>query len=514
MVFGAWVGVGLTLACSASVFRREAVDAAVLDGFAIHTHDKAVTVTLYTDQKATYSTESQGRQFTIVLPDAQLSKRQLDEGLPVVIDDKNRFIGRAVPTADGKVKIILPNLPSGEYAVSVQQQHAPSPDSLENAAIDSRAVATASAKANRISRILPRPAVKAPPAKHTGPFIVSNRNIASSAEETPLSIAPQSRPMRLTASNEPDTSGSPVRGTIWNPYVVKHPPSNTDTRRDAEKNPTIHNDSSSWIYSQTPSLPANSAFRPATGNPLSYLQAISSNAFRAAPPRFPILMAPVAPYRPASPSTSKTTISGTGAPSEPVSLPSSVKNKPVQHPPASFAPSPPASRNTNPPEPLASLPAWLWLALSLFFGGIGLFSLIGSLSLLRLVFWRELSGDLLARIRHSIDVRKPSTGESARAGKSSKPPWEIAPHFPSHIPIRGKDGSNPAKTGFADTSFINALDYTEKAPPSISNAIHKTLRSRFASASRHRTPHTTVSTRFGALAQRPLNSSDVALSPR
>jgi hypothetical protein len=513
VVFGAWVGVSLALACSMAVFRRGAADAAVLDGFAIHTRDKDVTVTLYTDQRATYSTESQGRQFTIVLPEAQLSKRQMDEGLPVVIDDKNRFIGRAVPTADGKVKIILPNLPSGEYNVSVQQQrYAPPPDTLDTPAIDSRAVAVTPVKAARVPGIHPRPAVKAPPVRHAGPTIVSSRNAASATPETAFSLSQPSRPMRLSASGASDVfdlSGPAARGTIWNPYVVKRSPA-WNANPGAGKDP-MDVDATAWMRTPPPSR-VPPIFRPTAGDPLGYLHAISPGAFNALPPRFPILTTPAASHRPARPSGG---VSKAASPEKTASsgpAPPAVKNNPAQRPSESSASSSVAKQRDNPSEPLAILPTWLWLALTLFFGGIGLFSLIGSLSLLRLVFWQELSGDLIAWIRRTA-IGKPATprglsGEPAVSG-IPKSRWESAPPFPLQIPIRWKTGGEPAKVGFADTSFINALDYTTRAPNSIPDAVHGTLRLRFPSSSRPRACRTTANRSATPPGQTPLLSSQV-----
>ncbi|MDX2084071.1 MAG: hypothetical protein SFZ03_01615 [Candidatus Melainabacteria bacterium] len=92
-----------------------------LDGFDIQTEGQSVKIQLKTNARAQYATENKDGVFSVTLKDTRLSPEQMKNGLPVVLDNENRFIGRAVPVGDNQVKIILPNLPSDQYSVSVVQ---------------------------------------------------------------------------------------------------------------------------------------------------------------------------------------------------------------------------------------------------------------------------------------------------------------------------------------------------------------------------------------------------------
>ncbi len=97
-----------------------------LERFEIETSDNnSVKVILYTDGRATYHTEAEDKGFSLILDKTRLSEASLRNGLPVVIDNKNRFIGRAVAGAEGQIKIIIPNLPTNQYSVSVLQRSVP-----------------------------------------------------------------------------------------------------------------------------------------------------------------------------------------------------------------------------------------------------------------------------------------------------------------------------------------------------------------------------------------------------
>ncbi|MFN8615360.1 MAG: hypothetical protein U0003_05575 [Vampirovibrionales bacterium] len=91
------------------------VDAAELNGFRLESSDNgALAIHVQADAMPTYDVEplagangSQG--VSIILKDTQLSNTLRQKGLPVVIDNRNRTIGRAVPGEGNTVKIVIPN---------------------------------------------------------------------------------------------------------------------------------------------------------------------------------------------------------------------------------------------------------------------------------------------------------------------------------------------------------------------------------------------------------------------
>ncbi len=106
-----------------SFFDSASAEERVLDRFEIQTsNDNSVKVILYTNGRSAYHTEPQDKGFSLVLDNTRLSEASLKSGLPIVIDNKNQFIGRAVSAPDGKIKIIIPNLPVNQYSVSVLQK--------------------------------------------------------------------------------------------------------------------------------------------------------------------------------------------------------------------------------------------------------------------------------------------------------------------------------------------------------------------------------------------------------
>lgn len=515
VVFGAYVSLALTLALTFDASYR-AFSATQLDGFAINTHDKAVTVTLYTDQHATYTTETIGRQFTIILPDTQLSKRQSEEGLPVVIDDKNRFIGRAVPTNDGKVKIILPNLPASEYDVSIQQQPISPSSTASKVATDTaannssrpvRKVAAAS-KPVVLPQLKPRPAVKLNTASQfenvTAPHAEPVSNPRFSVSNVPSNRIPIEMP------NE-GSNGSVSRHTIWNPYVVQRTSDVTvggSAPHPMKLATTAPNtiDFTAGAISET--LPpdwnalaaAQARAEQLKNDPLGYLHAVPPMAFNAIPPQFPVLTSPGFSSHSSMVASKDATSAGKSGEVKPVDAkPGSVVA--VTTTKLSQANATPQSQAVS-GSFTAALPHWLWVALALFLalflGGIGLFCLIGSLSLLRLVFLREKApkapavsaASTPAAVAMPINfvsfpnfqsqfqpMAGPLAGLSKATGAAATSPK------PSVVRASGSSTGNMAtKTmQFADTAVVNALDYTTRAPRSMSDAVESSLALRFSS---------------------------------
>lgn len=417
---------------------------AELDGFAINTQDKAVTVTLFTDQRANYTTEHHGKQFTIVLPQTQLSKEQLENGLPVVIDNKNRFIGRAVPTDDGKVKIILPNLPAEDYAVSIQQKR--------------RGQSAATTKP--IESLKPRPAVKAEPESH----------FEQVASNFPKPVAkPGQSANHLRLSPAPQKAN---RGQVWNPYVYRPTDfqpvaSKTVTRPVAKKAPRIAvNTQDEPVSTVSVAESVQQAFgdqnispQPAsTGNasdPLWYLHSLPpSNAAQATGDTLQGPAAQLLPFgqTPANP----VQVTEKPAPSEIKELTAEIR------------------------KGFQSLPRWLVITVAVFLGGMGLFSLIGGLVLLKILFNQS---------RLSLGNNAPPNGL----------PYSVVPTHTAPDTVKANNANQPDKSSYAsrpaygptslqfeDKASIQALDYLKNNASSVTQAVYNSSLVKFPTSSKQR----------------------------
>lgn len=433
---------GLTLASFWLGFQTIApAFGAELDGFAINTQDKSVTVTLFTDQRATYTTEHHGKQFTIILPDTQLSKEQLNNGLPVVIDNKNRFIGRAVPGEDGKVKIILPNLPANEYSVSIQQKR------------QGQSSATPSKSTESLT---PRPAVKAEPESHF-------EKVAASFPK------PAEKP--ATTSNRLKLNPAPAKtnqGGIWNPYVYRpadfQKTASKPAAQPAKKQaapiaaPFTEPVSTISVAESVHQAFGEDNSRGNSGDPLWYLHSLppsdatgrlEDNLQGPAAQMLPLGQNPLANVKP---------VSEKPAPSEIKELTAEIRNG------------------------FKSLPQWLIVTAAIFLGGIGLFSLIGGFVLLKILFsQRQLLGNIIpssgvqpmttivplyATPDTSIDLM---TGtRNAKSGYSSRPSY----------------GQTSLK--FEDKASIQALDYLKNGSSSVTQAVYNTTLVKFPASGKQR----------------------------
>lgn len=101
-------------------------DAAVLNGFELHQQPGGLAVVLKTSQRIAYSSQpiknATGEGLTLTLEDTELDPAFKTSGLPVVLDEQGRFLGRAVPLGNHQVRLILPNFPSQRLSLSVRQQ--------------------------------------------------------------------------------------------------------------------------------------------------------------------------------------------------------------------------------------------------------------------------------------------------------------------------------------------------------------------------------------------------------
>jgi hypothetical protein len=406
---------------------------AELDGFTINTQDKAVTVTLFTDQRAKYTTEHQGKQFTIVLPDTELSKEQIANGLPVVIDNKNRFIGRAVPSEEGTVKIILPNLPANEYAVSIQQK---------------RPGQTGVKPTLAMEKLKPRPVLQAEP---------------ESQFEQVAANFPKPRPKKeaVHQSSRLKLSPAPARAKhsgIWNPYVYRP----SDFQKTAHKKltkpaelPTPTNEAVSTVSvaeSFQPSVRGqanlNTLENPST-DPLWYLHAlpshnevISDTLQGPATSGLPSINNNVQPSQPAAPSEIKV-------------LTSEIR------------------------KGFQSLPQWLFITAAIFLGGIGLFCLIGGLVLLKVLFKSTFGSDAPANNLPYMTGMMPfyAPSEAVFPATKKQNPTTSGTSRPSY---------GQTSLRFEDKVSVQAMDYLKGSSSSLSQAIYNTNLVKFPASRKQR----------------------------
>lgn len=286
------VKVALSSAIVFLCFCSFSIRAAELDGFDINTTGRSVTVTLFTSQDSPYTVQQLDRQFSITLPNTSLSENQLAQGMPVVIDNKNQFIGRAVTSGskNGKrsVKVILPNLPENKYKVKVIQKR---PGQAIAKGLTVYPVRETNKKSVRIAQNTTRSGESSIPDnknKSITAYKSPNRKARKKAAETllktrsqpvaQLAIAQQStqktakvlpvkkpqkkrltlaktpflaQPLQQTAqlpeqsnknSNPNSTSQNPLTikpfKTIWNPYVIQKDPSQQPFSEKNENNAT------------------------------------------------------------------------------------------------------------------------------------------------------------------------------------------------------------------------------------------------------------------------------------
>ncbi len=441
----------------------------VLDGFAINTEDKAVTVTLFTDQRTQYTTETQDKQFSIILPNTQLSPEQLNNGLPVVIDNKNRFIGRAVPTEDGRVKIILPNLPANDYSVSVLQRKPGQKPAVATA--KSKPVVLNASQDNQFEQVA---------ARFSKPTVASRAPVSSKPTGMTSKNTDETTTMRLSA---PPSILPATDGTVWNPYVVKQavkpqavpkisnspysnyrPVARQPQRRTPQHiPPPIINEPINTVSVAESTHPvASGDFNNPDFNP------------NPAPPPLPGSTA----SNPLDPLPLLHALDGVN----PAKMPFDNLQGLAQDNPFIGAIRPLPAIKTVPPtsvvvkssliaelkEAIEALPQWLLVTMGLFMGGMGLFMLVGGLVLLRLLFVQARQGFLPPQ---TIVLPPGVQFATTDLNQAQKSPYASAPEPVSTVT-------------FQDSASVNAMDYLKKSPSNVAQAVHNTALLKFPARGR------------------------------
>ena len=421
---------------------------AELNGFAINTQDKAVTVTLFTDQRVPYVTEHQGKQFSILLPNTQISPEQMSNGLPVVVDNKNRFIGRAVPAEDGKVRIILPNLSDNDYTVSIQQKRT-----------IAKSTGEAAAKPRPITNLT-----------NTNTFeqAVNGVTRAFSSEATPsqrLSVKDGngSGMLKLSPSIHPLIErGQNTRNIIWNPYATR-PPRQTIVHDAPEPTKLIPVAQEpihlSQVETPQPQVPS---FQPN----FPTVSAMSAHdpfwAIRGLPPTN-LNSLPTADLKALAAQDAQTQAASKAAPAETKKAESSEQTSYIhglmQEIRSSFK----------------SIPKWLWITLAVFLGGIGIFTLFGGLMLLKMLFVQAPPPQIITtQASPSLDKAEPNESSSPK-------PYVSQPERRTHK-------SRNQRQDFEDKSSISALDYLKQSPDSVSKAVQNTTLLKLPNQKKYRNP--------------------------
>lgn len=164
--------------------------AETIQGFDLTSTDDDLKVTLHTDKPVQVEKQANvDGGITLLIPKAKLSSQLIRKGLPVVLDNNNRFMGRAVPAGESGVKIVLPNVPGSQINVSIEQQRGTPEPSAEAAMKPVRskpgrqAKPQATASQQKTAQVSPQPAAEEPLAPVTLAQALDPNADAPSAEE-------------------------------------------------------------------------------------------------------------------------------------------------------------------------------------------------------------------------------------------------------------------------------------------------------------------------------------------
>lgn len=513
------------------------------------TQKKEVRLTLYNPSGDTGAAAMQvqpqkkGKQLNLNLSNTRLSQNLIDSGLPVVIDNQNKLIGRAVPANGGSSsKIVIPNLPSDEYRVVVMQstpgqatrlvseikpvksnpamsapalqlveqkpriELASEPLELPNTShtttnsMAHQPISTAEPMDMRLNKSetqnkpQPRPAVanvgseferiassfpKPEPVQKAKPGAGAKLPVAINA----VAVANENTPQRLINNGSVTyvPSFSSLNGNtvaknypIWNPYVVSN---NTDGT--TSKRPYIPN--SEWV--STPSQATAEAPRYPT-QPYTVPEAprtISSSTPRPDPLWYLHSLPPANPQNAAQPSQP---LAFQHVPdlTQPLSA-SDMANNP------SLSPAPGAvAGNINldmgivrtVKQIFSQLPLWAYMLGGLFFGGIGLFALVGAIVLLQQL-WQQLR-------------QKPRTGQATlpaagyyipphpaffHSTQPVQPANPVAMQANHNVPQEPFYGGDIQPVQFEDTPGVNASRYLKDSHNDVRQAVQNTVLVKF-----------------------------------
>ncbi len=440
-----WLALGTILPATAG--------AAVLDRFEIETAEdrQNVKVVLYTEGRADYHTVAAEQGFTIILNDTKLDEALLKNGLPVVIDNQNRFIGRAVPGENNQVKVIIPNLPVDRYTVSVLQKPADEPAIAKNpATVDGRLNGVFESQFESVANEFKRPSrgwVAKNPEVWTPQTPRNNANIRPAVT---ADAYPQPTP-RLTRRQP-----TPVQQVVppQTFFPEWHPQESTLSTSPPAFNSNAYTD----MLPEGFEMPGADA---------DFSESVQGPADQIIPHTRPSTHLP---YRQLDPGEISDIIAPEPVPDETAD--------PATEPVASVT-SPGLVQSIQ--ESFSDIPLWAVILATLFFGGIGLFTLTGALLLMRIL----MSPALNRLVQPETPAMQSQLGRAVFADSDLFSSFGEAEADLERTP--GKRGSSPdgpddtEPPGFEDVARLKGSDYLIHSPDTVQEAVRNAVLLKFPS---------------------------------
>ncbi len=436
----------LFFVCLATVLPASAEER-ILERFEIETtNNNSIKVILYTDGRTAYHTEPQDKGFSLILDNARLSDVSRKSGLPVVIDNKNRFIGRAVPEGDGQIKIIIPNLPTDQYAVSVIQR-------------------------NTLTQLDPKPKSSVQPFKPTA----SNETFDDPFEEIVSQFEKPEPSKKWAHQKKPDIiSATGTTQPIKKPRSVYYPPTT------ASPNPASQPMPPRYYFPQWQPQRSTLNTSPSKKSPSNWVSVTPVENYGA-----------MALEDEESKDLLEEVLTNDSGEISSIPLPTSQLGYRQLDPgftespttemevdPLLSANSPAASKSgfvhslfswIN--RDIAGFPLWGVVLASFFLGGIGLFALMGALLLARLFINPKLLTQTAPVIEPAQTASHPTFQDPFYADKMAELE-EKAPLVPEEMVPSHTIDDDPVI--FPDQAMVNATDYLIHSPNSVQEAIRNT----------------------------------------
>jgi hypothetical protein len=136
-------------------------------------------------------------------------------------------------------------------------------------------------------------------------------------------------------------------------------------------------------------------------------------------------------------------------------------------------------------DAIEALPQWLLIAMGVFFGGMGVFTLVGGLVLLRLLFVQTRQGFLPPQ---TIVLPPGVQFATTDPNQTQKSPYANVPDAASTV-------------SFQDMASVNAMDYLKKTPNNVAQAVHNTALLKFPTRGRKATGARSSSSRTAVRAR-------------
>lgn len=198
-----------------------------LYGFTLSRTNNGLSVNIQSDMPESSDITYTNNGASISLPAMQASQQLVNSGLPIVIDDANTTIGRAVPQQDGSVAILLPNVDQNT-AIKVNfvgRQAAITP--IAATINGSSLPASGQAHFDAALKAAKTPTITKPVSKPTKPALVSPPQPSTSSNQSvklsPATVSKRTRPLPKVVPLTPEqpTSVAAVSQTPQTPVNRK-----------------------------------------------------------------------------------------------------------------------------------------------------------------------------------------------------------------------------------------------------------------------------------------------------